>query len=607
MALLLSAQSLSKSFGARPLFTGLSLYVSEGERIGIIGPNGAGKSTLLRILQGGIPQDEGEVTYRKQLRLGYVPQVPTFAEDATVRGLIRQNVAPEWQEHEKEAQVEMAIGRAGFPDDSAKVGSLSGGWKKRLSIACELVRNPELLLLDEPTNHLDLAGIEWLEDLLASAPFAAMTVTHDRYFLENTSTDIVEVNRVYPGGLFRSKGGYSDFLVKRQEFLKAQSAQTESLENKVAREIEWLRRGAKARTTKSKARIQQAGELMRDLADRTERSQQGSVRIDFAASGRQTKRLLHAEGVTKSLGGRKLFDKVNFTLLPGTKLGLAGANGTGKSTLLKLLSGELQPDAGTIERADQLRVVTFDQNRDQLDRSLPLKRALASHGDSVIYQGKPVHVAAWAARFLFRKEQLEVEVERLSGGEQARVLVAQMMLREADVLLLDEPTNDLDIATLEVLEESLLEFPGALVLVTHDRFLLDRVSTAVLGLDGRGGAGFYADYRQWEQALADRDAEEASAASKVVAAAKTDPASTPKDTSKGKKLSYMEQREWSTLEDRITEADQRVAELQQQLHSPEVVSDPKRLQQIYAELEQAEAESAKLYDRWAELESKQGA
>jgi ABC transport system ATP-binding/permease protein len=607
MALLLSAQSLSKSFGARPLFTGLSLFVSEGERIGIIGPNGAGKSTLLRILQGAISQDEGEVSYRKQLRLGYVPQVPAFPEDATVRGLIRANVAPEWQEHEKEAQVEMAIGRAGFADDEAKVNTLSGGWRKRLSIACELVRNPELLLLDEPTNHLDLAGIEWLEELLASAPFAAMTVTHDRYFLENTSTDIVEVNRIYSGGLFRSKGGYSDFLVKRQELLKAQSSQMESLENKVAREIEWLRRGAKARTTKSKARIQAAGELIRDLADRTERSQQGSVRIDFAASGRQTKRLLHVEGVTKSLGGRKLFDKVNLTLLPGTKLGLAGANGSGKSTLLKLLTGDLEPDAGTIERADQLRVVTFDQNRDQLDRSLPLKRALASHGDSVIYQGRPIHVAAWAARFLFRKEQLEVEVGRLSGGEQARVLVAQMMLREADVLLLDEPTNDLDIATLEVLEESLLEFPGALVLVTHDRFLLDRVSTAVLGLDGQGGVGLYADYRQWEQALADQETEASATVTKASAAIKPDPTASSKETSSRKKLSYMEQREWSTLEDRIVEADARVAALQQQLHSAEVVSDPKRLQQLYAELEQAEQDSTKLYDRWAELEAKQGA
>ena len=361
---------------------------------------------------------------------------------------------------------------------------------------------PDLLLLDEPTNHLDLAGIEWLEAVLAEAVFASVIVSHDRYFLENIATDMAELSRVYPDGVLRVRGSYSTFLEKKEEFLHAQSKRQEALENLVHNEIEWLRRGAKARTRKSKARIGKANELMEDLADLNARTRTSSAQIDFSVTDRKTKRLIELEDVTYRLAvqdeeDRTLFDKLNFIITAGMRVGLVGPNGSGKTTLLRLLRGELSPTGGEIRRAEWLRIVYFDQTR-ELDSNVTLRRALAPEGDSVIYQDRVIHVASWAARFLFTGEQLNQPVERLSGGERARVLIAQLMLQPADVLLLDEPTNDLDIPTLEILEESLLEFRGSLVLVTHDRYMLDRVSNIVLGLDGQGGAESFADYAQWE-------------------------------------------------------------------------------------------------------------
>ncbi|HYZ82993.1 MAG TPA: ABC-F family ATP-binding cassette domain-containing protein [Bryobacteraceae bacterium] len=600
MSLLVSCQSISKAFGARPLFQELSLGVSEGERIGVIGPNGAGKSTLLRLLAGKLEPDTGEVTFRKQLKSGYVPQVPQFNSNATIREIVASAFDGGAEDYEHDIRVSMALSRAGFRDEQQPAESLSGGWRKRLSIAQELAREPDLLLLDEPTNHLDLESIEWLEDLLAGASFASVIVTHDRYFLENVATDIVEINKRYPDGLFRVKGHYSEFLERRADYLASEASRQESLENRVAREIEWLRRGAKARTTKSKARVDNAGELSRELSDMKTRGTSGTTQIDFTASGRQTRQLLVGRGLEKSMGGKRLFGNLDVVLSPGTRLGLAGSNGTGKSTLLKILAGELAPDKGEIERAENLKLVYFDQDREQLDRSVSLRRALAPYGDSVIFRDRTIHVASWAKRFLFPAEHLDVAVEKLSGGEQARVLIAKLMLEPADVLLMDEPTNDLDIPTLEVLEESLLEFPGALVLVTHDRYLLDRVANKVLGLHGDGTAGLYADYRQWEQALEERESAQAARTETPKPAAPV----VQKNTAQ-KRLSYMEQREWDQIEARIAEMDARVHELQRKLEDPEVMRDAKRMHETYEALQRAQADSEKLYERWTALEEKQ--
>jgi ATP-binding cassette subfamily F protein uup len=348
---------------------------------------------------------------------------------------------------ERQARFAETLGRAGFEDLEVKAESLSGGWRKRLAIAEALVQQPDILLLDEPTNHLDLAAIEWLEELLQSASFASVVVSHDRYFLENVATTMVELNHAYPEGLLRVPGNYSRLLEEKEAFLHAQAKHQEALENRVHREIEWLRRGPKARTSKSKARIDKAQQLIGELADLTARTRTASAGIDFSATDRKTRRLIELDHVTFDIGGRTLFADLDFVLTAGMRVGLVGPNGSGKTTLLRLLSRELVPSVGQVHRADSLRVVYFDQNR-LLDPDVTLRRALAPDSDSVIYEGRVIHVASWANRFLFTGEQLNQPVGRLSGGERARVLIAKLMLQPADVLLLDEPTNDLDIPTL---------------------------------------------------------------------------------------------------------------------------------------------------------------
>jgi ABC transport system ATP-binding/permease protein len=595
---LISCQNISKTFGVRTLFQNLSIVVSEGERIGLIGPNGSGKSTLVSILAGVEKPDDGIVAFRKNVRVSYVPQESRFNSGETVRSVLNDALLPEeTDEYERESRMNVAAGRVGFDRLDVDAFSLSGGWKKRLAIARELVRQPDVLLLDEPTNHLDLDGILWLEKLLNGATFASLIVSHDRYFLENVASDMVEINRIYPEGIFRAKGNYSEFLLKREEFIEVQNKQRESLENTVRREVEWLRRGPKARTTKSKARIDQAGRLISELADMQSRAVTGSTQIDFSASGRRSKKLIHTEGLRKDLGGRTLFRDLNLDLAPGVRLGLVGPNGSGKTTLLRLLAGQLEPEAGVIERAEGLKIVYFDQHREQLDPSQPLRTALCPHGDNVIFRDRPMHVVSWAKRFLFRTEQLDLAVERLSGGERARVAIARLMLQSADLLMLDEPTNDLDINTLEVLEENLMDFPGALVLVTHDRFMLDRVSTIVLGLDGQGGSGIFADYSQWEQFRSESQAKEQQ---KAEPASVAKPASTPQK----KRLSYLEQREWDQIESLIHEAEAKLAKVHRDLEDPAVTSDPRRLHECYAQLQPSQAEVDRLYERWAELEAK---
>ncbi len=602
MALLLNAQSLSKRFGPEPLFRNVSLNVSDGDRLGLIGPNGSGKSTLLQILAGRTDPDSGEVAARKGTRLAYVAQVSEFSAEATVRSVIhdalRESKTPnaEWAAREG-----ATLGRAGFTDFDVLARTLSGGWRKRLAIAQALVTEPDVLLLDEPTNHLDLEGIEWLEQFLQSSGFASVVISHDRYFLENVATEMAELNRIYPDGIMRVAGNYSTFLEKKDEFLLAQAKQQEALENRVRTEIEWLRRGPKARATKAKARIQKAHQLIGELNDLNTRSRTSSADIDFTSSDRKTKKLVELEQVHHAFGERTILDGLNFTMTAGTRLGLVGPNGSGKTTILRLIRGELTPEAGEVRRADNLRVVYFDQNR-PLDPSLTLRRALAPDSDSVVFGERTIHVASWAARFLFTSEQLNQPVSRLSGGERARVLIARLMLEPADLLLLDEPTNDLDIPTLEILEESLLEFPGALVLVTHDRYMLDRVSTVVLGLDGRGNSGRFADYSQWETW---RDEQEQQARIAVAPRApkaeetRSAEASTPK-----KKLSYIDSRDMNTIEERIASAESALVAAKAALEDTAVVTDPKRLQNALGTVAQAQSLVDQLYERWAELEAK---
>jgi ATP-binding cassette subfamily F protein uup len=608
MAVLLKTDSISKSFGVRTLFRGISLSLDDQQHVGLIGPNGAGKSTLLKILARVEHEDSGSIETRRQIRIAYLAQEDVFepglrVQEAVLAGLPESDHR---DEHEKEVEAQILLSRLGFADFEQSVETLSGGWRKRVALARELIKQPDLLLLDEPTNHLDLEGILWLERFLQQSRFACLLISHDRYFLEKVADRIIELNGAYPDGFLSINGSYSAFLEKREEFLAAQAAREQSLASTVRREIEWLKRGAKARTTKAKGRIQQAAVMMADLADLKTRNAQGgqgqSVEIDFDASGRQTRKLIALKKVSKSLGDRLLFRDLSLVLAPNTTLGLLGPNGSGKSTLLKLLRGDLAPDTGTIQRAGELRVVSFEQNRESLDPAMPLRRALAPHGDKLFFQGTEVHVSGYARRFLFRAEQLDMPLGNLSGGEQSRVLIARMMLQPADVLLLDEPTNDLDIPSLEVLEESLESFPGAIVLVTHDRYLLDRLSTDLLALDGKGGANFYADLSQWEAAQGKPagDAAAKGAAKATAAAAKEN-----KNPPGFKRLTWNEQREWEQIEGKVSEAEAALERAHRQMDDPAVLADRARLAEACTLVEATQLEVQRLYARWEELEAKQ--
>jgi ATP-binding cassette subfamily F protein uup len=617
---ILNAQSVTKQFGATPLFRNISLTVEDGDRIGLIGPNGAGKSTLLAVLAGQVEPDSGELAVRKRARAAYVPQDSRFAPGLSIRQVLeRALAAAHVNESEREGRLRELSGRAGFADLDTEAAALSGGWRKRLAITEALVSEPEVMLLDEPTNHLDLAGIEWLEALLTNSTFAAVTVSHDRYFLESTSSEIIELNRVFADGLLRVKGKFSRFLEEKQAYLESQSRQQDSLRNRVKTEIEWLRRGPKARATKSKARIDTATAMIGQLAAMDSRTTVNTAGIDFDASQRKTKRLVEFNDVACDVPGddearsRRLFTGLNFVLTAGMKVGLVGPNGSGKTTFLRLLRGEIEPAEGSIRRAEALRLVYFSQMR-ELDESLTLRRALAPEGDSILHQGRVVHVASWAARFLFTGEQLNQPVRNLSGGERARVLIAKLMLEPADILLLDEPTNDLDIPTLEILEENLLDFPGALVLVTHDRYLLNRVASTVLGLDGRGNTGRFADYAQWEDWLVEQDQAEQGELESAKSKRRADGSSAtqrsgaePASGSGGKKkLSYLEAREFAAIELKVEESDARLAAARDRAEHPEIATNAAALQQALAELDAAQYENDALYARWAELTEKAG-
>jgi ATP-binding cassette subfamily F protein uup len=605
MTVLLSVQGLSKGYGPRPLFSDLSLDLRAGERVGLIGPNGSGKTTLLRILAGHEDPDAGTRSLRRAACLGYLAQDDVFAPGQTAREAVLAALAEEpIEERERQTRASITLTQVGFEDPDRPADTLSGGWRKRLALARELVRKPDLLLLDEPTNHLDLPGIVWLQRLLRAAPFGYLVATHDRAFLRGVADEVIEINRAYPGGSFRAAGSYDAFVERREEFLEAQARQQESVANQVRRETEWLGRKAAARTRKAGFRTDEASRRREELAELKYRNAAaGAAGIDFVATGRQTRKLLTATNIAKSLGGRSLFAELDLALTPGDKFGLLGPNGSGKSTLLRVLAEEIAPDTGSIVRADGLQVVMFEQGRAALNPSATLRQALCPNGDTVVYRDRRLHVAAWAKQFLFRTEQLDVPVGDLSGGEQARVRIAQLMLQPADLLLLDEPTNDLDIPALEVLEDSLAEFPGAVVLVSHDRELMDRLCTQVVGLDGHGGSAVYGSVEQWLTAYERATAERTKAAPpRATRPAAPRPAPS---SAKARKLSYREQQEWESMESAILVAEevvvQRQAEVERCAGAGHVA-----LRDACRALEEAQREVERLYARWQELESRRG-
>lgn len=600
MAPLVSLTTVSKSFGIRPLFTDISLVIEEGDRTALIGPNGAGKSTLFKIIAGQEDSDSGEVSFRKNLHIGYVAQVDNLPEGQSIEEVLGNAVGA--HAGDREAKVAIYAGKVGFPDRSAKVSSLSGGWRKRLAIACALIKEPALLLLDEPTNHLDIDSIIWLEDLLLDTTSAVVFISHDRYFIERVAARVVELDRVYPKGFLSCDGSYSDFLETRELFLAQRQSYKNSLANKVRREVEWLRRGVKARGTKAKGRIHQAGQLIDELKGINLARRQADFK--FSDTNRRTKELLHVEGIGKQMSGRSLFNNLTFTLSPGIRLGIAGSNGSGKTTLLKSLLGIIPPDKGTIRRASQLRVSYFDQKREDLDPNQTLRRALCPEGDAVVFNGSSLHVVTWASKFLFTSSQLDMPVRSLSGGERARVLLARLMAQPSDIFVLDEPTNDLDISTLEVLEDTLCEFSGAVVLVTHDRHLLDSVCTQVVGLTGEGTHAMCADYTQWEIARETLDSLRKESHRGKAATSSPSKQNENLQDSAPPKPTYAERLELERIEATIAAAEEKLLRLQAEVADPSLASDNALLIVKCEELADNERIVADLYSRWEMLDEK---
>ena len=580
MALLVSLHDISKSFGSQKLFEHLSLSINEGDRMGLGGPNGAGKSTLLKILYGIEDADVGHVAKKQGLKMSYAGQAPEFPQKPLEEILIAE--VPYLSEEDARVKAHTLLDKAKFPDFEALPSTLSGGWRKRLDIVKAWMKDPDLVLLDEPTNHLDLEGIDWLENFLKKERVACLIVSHDRRFLQNVCNRVAEIHKCFPEGVFVSDGNWETFLLRKDEFLQGQLERERSLAGTVRDEVDWLRRSPKARTTKSKSRIDKANNLIQELQDVRQRNTNQKAELQFAASERETRNLLVATNLSKTLGEKLLFKGVNIKLSPGTRLGIVGRNGTGKTTLLKILSGEMSQDLGTVKYAQDLSLVYFDQHRESLDPHISLREALSPQGDFVRFHGQEIHVNGWARKFLFPPERLNLPVSCLSGGEKARILMAGLMLKPADILFLDEPTNDLDIPTLEVIEESLLEFPGAVVLITHDRYLMDKICTQILALGEGEEPKVYADYAQWEAA------EKASPKQKE--SIKTSSAPPPK-----KKLSYKEQKELEGMEEAISALEQEIASLSLQ------AMDSSKPLQIYDQMGVSQKKLDELYERWQYL------
>lgn len=422
MSLLYNAQSLTKSYSTKVLFKDLSLSIFSGDHIGLIGLNGCGKSTLLKVLIGMEKSEEGILSPKKNLTIGYVPQTCEFPPLSPLQVLINALDGQDIPDYEKELLAETWLSRAGFSGSEPSAQELSGGWKKRLSIAKTLITSPELLFLDEPTNHLDLEGILWLEKILLRGNFTYLLVSHDRYFLQHVTNRIIEIDHAYPKGSLSIDGPYAHFLEKKEQFLLGQLQQERSIASKARRESEWLKQNPKARTTKSQSRIDEAHEILDSLSDIERRNKQKRASIDFVATERDTKKLFVAKNLSKEIGDRVLFKKLDFMISPGVRIGLMGPNGSGKTTLLRLIAGETLPDQGTIKKAEDVKIVYFDQHRTKLPDDISLRQALSPSGDYLTFRGQRIHVNGWCKRFLFSPDILDMPLKNLSNGKELEFL-----------------------------------------------------------------------------------------------------------------------------------------------------------------------------------------
>ena len=605
---LLHLQNGSLAFGHLPLFESAELRIDAGERIALIGRNGSGKSSLLKTVAGEIPLDAGAVWTAPGLRIARLDQevwndtADRSVRDEVARGLGSALDPGSEEEWRREQRVNVVISRLELPPDR-RLRELSGGWRRRTLLAKALVAEPDLLLLDEPTNHLDIDAITWLESFIAQFAGAILFVTHDRAFLARLATRIVELDR---GRLTSWPGSYPSFLEKKAAALDAEARDLERLDKKLAQEEAWLRQGVKARRTRNEGRVRDLMTLRKERADR--REQVGSVRMAIDGADASGKLVFEARDVVKRFGGRAIIAGYTQRIFRGDRVGLIGGNGTGKSTLLKLLVGELEPDGGEIRRGTRLQVAYFDQQREQLDPEATVLDTVNDGNTTVTVNGRARHVLGYLGDFLFPKERAQSPVKSLSGGERNRLLLARLFARPANVLVLDEPTNDLDIETLELLEELISDFPGTVLLVSHDRVFLDRVVTSTLAFDGDGRVteyvGGYEDYlRQRREGgrAADDGGRKGGDRAEDVERKQEKPA-----PAKGRprRLSYKEQRELDALPDRIAALEKEHATLKDEAASQEFYKSPAvHIHAVLARIDAVHAELDAALARWVELEA----
>lgn len=597
--ILLNTHKLEKGFSGRTLFRDVSFGIAEGERIGLVGPNGAGKSTLLKIIAGLADSDSGNVSRKRGLRIGYMEQTPTFQEGATVMSAVIEKLEDYNDGIAKALQVmaHLSLGQVG---EDTLVADLSGGWKKRVALARELATEPELLLLDEPTNHLDVSSILWLEEYLRNAPYAVMMITHDRLFLQRVANRILDLDPRNPNHLLSVNGDYAMYVEAKEHELKALQRHEKVQRNQLRREVEWLSRGSIARQTKQSARIEAAAELKESVESLKAQNRPRALEIEFGQAEHSPQKLMDAQGLKKGYNGRVLFENLDLLITKKTRLALLGDNGSGKSTLIRLLLGQEEPDAGIIKRADPLVFAHFEQSRETLDYEKSVLKNLCPEGDYVFVQGQSMHVRSYLDRFLFPGIKAELPVRKLSGGEQARLRLAQLMMQSSQVLVLDEPTNDLDTETLEVLEGALQDYNGAVILVTHDRFFMDAVADHILAFPPAELESpkleKFASYFQWETWYR----EQMEKVRQKIRAKN----SNANEGGKKSRMSFKEKFELENMEETVMKLEQEIARLTEASQDPDVVSDHKKLNEVLSDLGKRQAELDKKFARWQELEAK---
>jgi ATP-binding cassette subfamily F protein uup len=594
---LVSLDRVSIAYGHLPLLDESSLQIEPGERISVIGRNGTGKSTLLKIIGGDQPPDRGSVWRQPGLRVARLEQDVPLSTDRTVSDVVAEGLstlphddAEAWK---KEHHVDLILSRLQLPA-GAIVNTLSGGWRRRVLLARALVAEPDLLLLDEPTNHLDIDAITWLEEFLAEYHGAVVFVTHDRAFLQRLATRIVELDR---GKLTSWPGDYATFLRRKDEWLANQAVQDEKFDKRLAEEEVWLRQGVKARRTRNEGRVRALMAMREERAAR--RDALGSVRLQIDRAERSGQMVFEADRISKAFAGNLVVREFSSRVMRGDRIGLVGPNGAGKTTLLRMLLEEIPPDSGDVRQGANVQIAYYDQQREQLDPERTVFETVGEGNDTVVVNGLPRHVHAYLRDFLFPTERARSPVKALSGGERNRLLLARLFTRPANVLVLDEPTNDLDLETLELLEAQLVEWPGTLLLVSHDRVFLDNVVTSTFAFEGDGRVEEYVGgYEDW---LRQRSAARSTAkpTRERVAAEK---GAVPLF---GRKLSYKERREFDELPARIAALEAEQSALNAEVADPHFYKEPPAtIDRALARITELQHELTKAYARWDELDSR---